>query len=314
MRIISIAAAALLIFAAASYAKVVDKIAVVVNAEVITQGEIESMMQPIYQQYSVVYSKDELAAKTEEARQNITEQLIDEKLLLSEAKRQNIEVTEGEVDERVDETKKRFDSIGDFDAALAEQDLTLSELRQRYKEQLMTKKLIDSRIGSKINITPIEVANYYKKHADEFVQPEEIKLRNILIRLKEDVPVTERLALAKDILRRIHDGGDFAALAIGYSEGPGASDGGLMGYVKKGDLLPEIENVVFAMNEGEVSDIVQTSFGYHIFKVEEKRPEKQMGLSEVRRDVEDAIYRMKIKDKMKGLVQELKKNAYIEFK
>ena len=87
-----------------------------------------------------------------------------------------------------------------------------------------------------------------------------------------------------------------------------------MGYVKKGDLLPEIEKVVFNLKPGETSEVVQSSLGYHIFKVEEKEPSKTLSFQEARRDVEEAIYRSKIDSKMKGWLEGLRKNAYIAFK
>jgi len=188
----------------------------------------------------------------------------------------------------------------------------LKDLRTRYKEQLMTKRLIDQKIGSKIVVTPVELSNYYNSHIDKFMMPEEIKLRNILIKPKEDPK--KALELANNILARLKEGSDFAGLAKVYSEGPNASEGGLMGYVKKGDLLPEIEKVVFELNEQETSGIIQTSVGYHIFKVEEKKASKQMSLSEARNAIEEALFQEKVKEKIKGWIEGLKKNAYIAFK
>ena len=87
-----------------------------------------------------------------------------------------------------------------------------------------------------------------------------------------------------------------------------------MGYIKRGDLLPEIEKAVFVLKPGEVTGIVQTSLGYHIFKVEEKEAPKTLSLSEVRHDVESAVYKSKADAKIKGWLEGLKKNAYIAFK
>jgi parvulin-like peptidyl-prolyl isomerase len=120
--------------------------------------------------------------------------------------------------------------------------------------------------------------------------------------------------LARDILNKLKAGEDFAELAKQYSEGPNASEGGSMGYVKKGDLLPDIESVVFNMKDGEVSDIIHTKLGYHIFKVDERRERQTLGLAEVKREVEEGVYREKVKDKIKDWVGNLKKNAYISFK
>ena len=299
---------------ASSDEELVDKIAVIVNCEIITQGEIDRFTEPIYREYQTLYADDELSARLDEARANIVNQLIDDRLILGEAKRLKIEVDEREVDSRIEDAKKRFESSEQFEKALAEQKVTLSDLRLRYAEQMMTRRLIDQKVGSKITITPVEISEYYNKHMDEYAQSEEAKVRNILIRPKADAAAGEALDLAKEILRRLEEGGDFALLAKEYSEGPYAAEGGLMGYVKRGDLLPELEAVVFDMKEGEISGIVQTSLGYHILKLEERRAERPRDLSEMRHEVEEAIFRDKVKDKIKEWVQGLRKNAYIAFK
>lgn len=296
----------------ASYAEVVDKIVVVINNEVITQGEIDRMLGAIYQEYARTYTGDALKKKMEEAQQKVVEQLIDDRLILSEAKKLNIEISGKDIDARISEVESRFESKEKFEETLAQQHLSLKDLRARYKEQLMTKRLIDQKIGSKIAVTPVELSNYYNSHIDKFMMPAEVKLRNILIKPKEDPK--KDLELANSILARLKEGSDFAELAKVYSQGPNASEGGLMGYVKKGDLLPEIEKVVFELNEQETSGIIQTSVGYHIFKVEEKKASKQMSLSEARNAIEEALFQEKVKEKIKGWVEGLKKNAYIAFK
>lgn len=297
-----------------AHCEVVDKIVVIVNNEIITQREIDRVLMPIYEQYQALYYGDELVKKLDEARKNVIEQLIEDRLILSEAKKLNIEVDERGVEARLADVKKRFGSKEEFEHVLSGQGLTLKDLTTRYLEQMMIRGLIDRKVGSKVTVSPVEINRYYDEHMNEFIQPEGITLRNILIRPKKDLAPEKAIDLAKEILRRIQEGGDFALLAKEYSEGPNASGGGLMGYVKKGDLLPEIESVVFNLKEGELSGIIQTSLGYHIFKVEEKRERKVLSLSEVRADVEEAVFREKVKDRLKGWIETLRKNAYIAFK
>ena len=296
------------------YGAIVDKIVVVVNDEIITNGEIEKAIAPLYEQYRAIYRGNELLAKLEEAKQKVVEQLIEERLILSQAKKLNIEVDEQEVDKRVAETQTRFGSKEEFEKALAVQRISLKDLRSRYREQLMSRRLVDEKVGAKITITPIEASNYYNAHKEEFVLPEEIKLDNILISPAGSLGPEKAAGLAKEIARRLKEGGDFAGLAKVYSEGPGASEGGSMGYVKRGELMPEIEKVVFNMKEGEVSGMIQTHLGYHFFKVEEKKASIVRTYTEVQAEVEEAVFREKIKDKLKGWVEGLKKNAYIAFK
>lgn len=294
---------------------VVDKIVVVVNNEIITQREIDIMLAPIYTQYKTQYKGEELIKKLEEVREDIIKQLIEDRLILSEAKKQNISVEDKEVEFRIDDIKRKMGSERELENMLNQQNLTLNELRARYKEKLMIRKLIDQKVGSKIIITPLEVKNYYNDHKDEFLQPEEINLRQILIKSKEEkAGQEEALRRAREIFKRIKEGCDFGGLAKEYSDGPYAGEGGLMGYVKKGDLMPQIEEIVFNLKDQESSGIIQSALGYHIFKVEDRKARRTKELPEVRQDIEEYLYREKADQKLKGWIDLLAKSAYIEFK
>ena len=296
------------------YGAVVDRIVVVVKNEVITQNEIDRTLAPLYGQIRNSYPDEKMMKRLEEARQSVITQLINEKLIVGEAKKLNVEVSEKEIDARIAEAQRRFASKEMFEQAIAAQRLSVKELRVMFKEQIMAKKLVDGKIGSGVTITPGEVKSYYEKHTSEFVQPEEVKARNILIKINPGVNEQKATELAMDIDKRLKDGGDFSELAKLYSEGPGSADGGAMGFVRRGDMMPEIENVIFGLKEGETSSVLQTSVGYHFFKVDEKRPAKTLSLSEARSLIEDAIFREKANDKMEAWVKSLKKTAYIAFK
>ena len=296
-------------------AAVVDRIVVVVNNEIITQREIDILLIPVYAQYRTAYQGADLIRKLEEAREGIIKQLIEDRLILSEAKKQNITVEDKEIDAKVEEIKKKVGSDRDLEAMLGEQNLTVKELRDRYKEKIMIRKLIDQKVGARIIITPLEVKDYYNEHKDDFLQPEAAALRQILIKPKEG-PAGEEEALARirDVVKRLKEGCDFAALAKEYSQGPNPAEGGMMGYVKKGDLMPKIEDIIFNLREGEVSGIIQSPLGYHIFMVVEKKVRKIKDLQEVRQEVDEYLYREKANQKLRGWIDSLTKNAYIEFK
>lgn len=306
---------ALVSLALLSDAAIVDKIVVVVNNEIITQREVDMILVPIFNEYKNTYKGEELIRKTEEAREAILKQLIEDRLILSEAKKHNITVEQKEVDAKIEEVKRKMGTEADLEAMLNEQNLTIKELAERYREKLMTRKLIDQKVGAKIIITPLEVKNFYMDHREEFIQPEEIKLRSILIRTPGDVIGNKQaLERVQDILKRIKEGCEFEGLAKEYSQGQGASEGGIMGYVKRGDLMPQVENIVFSLGEGQTSGIVQSQLGYHIFKVDEKRVRRNKELSEVKQDIEELMYREKANERLRGWIDSLAKNAYIEFK
>ena len=305
----------LMAFTALTRAAVVDRIVVVVNNEIITQREVDIILAPIYNQYRNMYKGEELIKMLEDVREKILKQLIEDRLIFSEAKKLNITVEEKEIDARIDEIRSKVGSEGELEKMLYEQNLTLNELRVRYKEKIMIRKLIDQKVGAKIIITPLEVKNYYNDNKDSFMQPEEIRLRAILIKpRKEQGGEAGSLQLMRDLMKRLKEGCDFEGLAKEYSDDPAASEGGLMSYVKKGDLMPQIEEIVFNLKEGEMTGIIQSPLGYHIFKVDEKRARHMRELAEVRQDIEEFLYREKASQRLKGWIDSLAKSAYIEFK
>jgi peptidyl-prolyl cis-trans isomerase SurA len=302
-------------FTALSTAEVVDKIVVVVNNEIITQREIDVMLGPVYNQYRNMYKGEELIKMLEDARESILKQLIEDRLIFGEAKKLNITIDEKEIDAKVNEMKSRVGSDKDLESMLNEQNLTLNELRARYREKIMIRKLVDQKVGARIIITPLEVKNYYNENKDSFMQPEEIRLKTILIKpTKERGGESGALQVARDIMKRLKEGCGFEGLAKEYSDAPGAGDDGLMGYVKKGDLMPQVEEIVFNLREGEITDIIQSPIGYHIFKVDEKKIRRMRDLAEVRQDIEEFLYREKASLRLRGWIESLSKSAYIEFK
>jgi len=304
-----------MIYAALSHAVVVDKIVVVVNNEIITQREVDVILGPMYGQYRNMYKGEELIRRLEDVREKILKQLVEDRLILSEAKKQNIVVEEKDVDERIDEITKQVGSERELENMLNGQNLTLNELRARYKEKILIRKLIDRKVGIGIIITPLEVKNYYNEHEEDFLQPEEVSLKSILIKPKKEARgEVSALQLTRDIMKRIKEGCDFDGLAEEYSDLPGASEGGAMAYVKKGDLMPQIEEIVFNLKEGQTSGIVKSPLGYHIFKVDGKKVRRTKELPEVRQNIEEFLYREKASQRLKSWIDSLAKSAYIEFK
>ena len=297
-----------------SKAEVVDKVAVIVNDEIITQGEVDKILYNVYKQFKVQYTEEELEEKIDDARTNLIKTLIEDRLLLSEAKRRNIEVDDKEVDERMNEVRESFKSEEEFRNALQADSITISELESKYKERIMRDKLIDVEIRGKISVSPQEVVEFYKGHKEEFKEPEKIKLRSVLIRVTDDRPREEALKLAQTILMRLEEGGDFTLLAERYSEGPYASSGGDLGWVRSGELMNRIDDVVFTLNDNEISGIIETNLGFHIFKAEDREESRVLDLYEVKDQIEQMIYSQKTNDKLRSWVDRLKENAYIAFR
>ncbi len=303
-----------LLFSVSSRALVVDKIVVVVNEEVITQGDIDRILRPLYQQNKDTLTAEDMAEKLDEARKQLLKRLVNDKLLLAEARRKEIEVEQSEIDAKLDEVKKRFPSEEEFMQAITQENILLSDLEKQYKERIMIDKIIDQEVRWAVAITPNEALTYYDENKKDFNEPKKVKLYSILIRVGENHSGVKAEKLARRILSRLEEGGDFAALANQYSEGPYADSGGDMGWVKENDLMERINELVFSMEINEISGILETPLGFHIFKVEGKAPARTKTYQEVKTRIEEILYRTKVEEKLIKWLDELKENAYIAFR
>lgn len=297
-----------------SSAEIIDKVLAVVNNEVITQSELDRILFPIYTQYSEIYSEEELPEKMDEARQEMILQMIEDKLIIQEAQKEGITVAGKEVDERIAEIKSKFPNEEEFEAALEGQGLNLNILEKRYEEQALMKKIFDKEVKSQIVIVPTEVQEYYKGHISEFEEPETVVLRVITLKVNQPEEKQKVFEKAQNIKKAIGEEKSFEEMAQKFSEDAYAIEGGLMGYVKKGQLMQEIDEKIFALKPGEVSDVIESDLSFRIFKVDEKILPHTSSFEQVREKIQNSIYQEKVKEKFDEWLDKLKKDAYISIK
>ena len=295
-------------------AEVVDKILVVINDEIITQGEIDRIIMPVYEEYRKQYSGTELAERVDQARYNVLQTLIQDKLLLSEARRKKIEVGKSDVEAKIAEVKKRFATDEEFKAALEQENLVVGDLEKKYNERVMIDKLIQSEIGGSISLPPQEIISFYEANKEHFKDPKKIKVRSILIRVSDERSKEDAFKLANEVLARLKDGCNFELMAKTYSDGPYKENGGDMGWVRDGELMEALNDQIFSLEKGNISDTVPTNLGFHIFMAEAIEEPRVKDFSEVKGRIETMLYNQKMQDKLVEFVEELKKNAYIAFK
>jgi len=204
----------------------------------------------------------------------VLDQMISEKLLIQEAKNMGLE-----------------------------EDNDVLEQIKKMAEQILVQALIEREILDKIKVNDEEVLEYYELNKDSFTEKEQVYLYNILIETEEE---------AQDVLEQLKAGGDFSEIAIEKSTGPSAVQGGDLGYLTRGTIIPEIEEVVFALELEELSEIIKTDFGFHILKITEKKPETVKTLEEVKEDIIQTLLPDKQKEAFENLLEELKSKSEIE--
>ncbi len=298
---------------AAFCAEVVERILAVVNDEIVTEQDLQLVLVPVAAQYRTLYTGAELEDKLKEARQEFLSRVIEDKLILSEAKRRQVIVKDEEADEMLSEVRNKFPSRELFLKAIEDQSLTERKLWNRFRDQLMTQKLVNFEVRSKVSVSPGEVAEYYKARPEEFSRGDRVKLQHILVRIGAR-SADEAKAFAESLAAQIEEGKSFEELAKAYSEGAEAKEGGEMGWVDKGQLLGEIDEKIFALSQGEITAPIQSSLGFHLFKVVEREKFSVKPLPEVRDQIQDVLFKDKLKERLDAWIKNLKKNAYISIR
>ncbi|MFN3481104.1 MAG: peptidylprolyl isomerase, partial [Thermodesulfovibrionales bacterium] len=195
--------------------------------------------------------------------------------------------------------------------------------RPDIKEQieLMTNDLLASQyllkeVVGKINVTEEDISLYYKAHLEEFRTPEMVRARHILVKVEKSAQEDDKKKAKdkiEDILKKLKAGEDFAKLASEFSDDPGSKNkGGDLGFFPKGRMVPDFEKVAFSLKPNEVSDIVETPFGYHIIKIEEKKESVQEPLEKVKDKVREKVFADLRKARVDEFVEKAMKDAGVE--
>ena len=295
-------------------AQIVNKVIAVINNEVITQQDVDRLLSVLYAQYVHEYKGDELLEKMEEVRKDILKRMIEDKLILSRAKELDIKVAEKEIKEKLELVKGGFARERDFLDTLDAQGVTLANLKDRYRDQILIKKIVDWEIKTRVTVLPSEITEYYEAHREQFKQGEKYRVRHILVKADNTVAFVLSKIEIRNVYNKLVKGKDFSELARKYSEGPNKDQGGDMGYIGPGEMLDELDTAIFKLKPGEYSDIIKTNIGYHIVKVEDIAHSGYLSLEQVQKNIKAFIFQRKFQKKLTEWLAELSKNAYISLK
>ncbi len=296
--------------------QLLDQVVAVVNEDPITQSELDMLLRPIYETYKSEYQGQDLYRKLTEARRKLLSQLIEDRLVYQEAKKREVKVDEPDIERRVEKFKSRFKTPQEMEEVLKRQGMTLTFIRDRFRRQAMIENLQDQEVRARVIVSPAEVEIYYNEHPDQFSSADSLKLRSITLKKSEEAK--EKGMKDEDAWRKIEGmrkkvlgGAAFSDLAKQASEDSHAPEGGLTGWVEKGDMIPEIDQVIFNQKPGTVSEIIETQMGYHLFWVEEKKPGQKRTLEQARDEIHSFIYRQKSEVRFEEWLNELKQTAYV---
>lgn len=288
----------------------------VVNGRSITKQEVDRQEQEVRNELLAKRSPMELEGHDEEIRKRATDKVIDRVLLEVAAEREGIRIPPEDVESQLAQLMSNFPSEMVFDEQLAQNGFTRDSFRKQLEVSLGITVLVDKHVGVVAEPDEDECKKYYDENLLQFWSPELVKASHILLRVEEtdseSEKVTKRLRL-EGILEEARQGGDFAELAEMYSEGPSAPKGGDLGFFKRGTMVKPFEEAAFALEIGEVSGVVETSFGFHIIKVTDRQTESYTPFDEVKKGIGELITKQRYNKELTRYISGLREAAEIEY-
>ena len=313
---------------------VVEEIIARVNNEIITRTEYirsrDQLKQEVQQQDAA--NADRAFA---EKQRDVLRDLIDQQLLLQKGKDLGI-TGDTELIKRLDEMRKQMNlaTMEELEKAAEAQGASYEDFKQNLRNQIVTQRVIGQEVGSHLAMNKDDVKKFYDQHRAEMERPEEVRLSEILIAPKtpaqpaaapdvkpappleaeSEAALAAAQAKAQDLLDQIHKGAKFADLAKKYSDGPSAKDGGDLSSFKRGTLSKELEDKVFALKAGEVTDVIRTKQGYVILQASEHQIAGVPTLKEAEPRIQDALYMQKLQPALRAFLTTLREEAFIDIK
>ena len=315
--LVSFALGATIFLATSAWSKPVKKaeeVAAIVNGEPIVtaavQGEIKGILGRLQEQ-----GRKPSDAEMASLRESVLDKMIKLELLSQEGKKAGIAISAADIDNELKGYKKGFADDKAFAKALGEAGITEAELRKQIGKNLAIQKFIDTKFKGKVQVTEQEAKDFYNKNQDKFKQPEMVHARHILIAAKETEPKADKdrkRAKLVQIKKQLKDGGNFADLAKQFSDCPSKARGGDLGFFPRGQMVKPFDQAVFKMMPGDVSDIVETEFGYHLIKLEEKKPAKTVSFDEAKAKITAYLTQEKVTNNIEAFLAEAHKKATIK--
>ena len=283
-----------------------------VNGEVISKGDLEEAMTQLQARAGQPIPADQ----RDKIVRGILDQLIAFRLLRQESTSRKVTVPDAAIEARITEIKSQFKSEEAFAQVLAEQKMTAEGLRANLLEGMRIDQMIDAEVNARAAVTPQQVEAFYTGNPGEFQRAERIHARHILIRVAPDADAaTKEQARTKvaGLLTQARAGGDFAALAKQHSEDPGSGPtGGDLGFFERGQMVGPFDEAAFLLMPGQTSEIVETQFGFHIIRLEEKQAAGAVPLNEVRPQIEQFLQGRNREEQAQAFIDALRAKGTIE--
>ena len=295
-------------------AQAVDGYAAVVNERVITMGDVLDYIQPNILQLRDSYAGEELERRREEAYQTGLNLLIEQALIVEEFGKQGGSIPDRLINDRINGVIfEQFDNDrARFLAALAEEQITLEEWRERIRERLIVNALRQQEVNERVQVTPEALRRAFEQNRAKYDQPGQIKLN--MITLRKDRAADEQSAREQAVMirGRILAGESFSKLAEEFSHDPKAANGGAWGWIKPDDLRAELKGALEYLKDGELSEVLDTPEAFYLAQIEERKAPHVATLEELRPELEKEVRRTESDRLYRAWIERLKRKHAVQ--
>ncbi len=291
-----------------------NKDVALVNGEPIPRSELDRAVALAVQRSQKMGQPMDPSQLTK-IKEDILNRLIGGELLYQQSVKEGITVSEKELDEKFQQWKKGFPSEEEFKKSLTQWNVDEATMKRDLTKAMNIEAFVKKKFADKTTVPESEVKAYYEGNPQYFQKPEQVRASHILIKVAPDAKEEDKaaaMARIKDVQKKLKEGAKFDALAKEYSECPSKDKGGDLGYFGRGQMVKPFEEIAFSTKPGEVTDIVETQFGYHLIEVVDVQPATVVPFSEVQERIAKFLEQQKIQEEMFKYIEELKKSAKIE--
>jgi peptidyl-prolyl cis-trans isomerase SurA len=288
----------------AGAADIRDRIVAVVNSEVITLSELEEEVGEVKLQAEKRFRGAELDQRLRQIDFMGLNRMIERKLQLQIAKRRGIKVGDDEVKDAVARLQRVGETINENDPK------EMAVIR----DQLTTMRLVNQQVRAGLTASDEDVLRFYQQHKDRFMLPPEVRISQILVALSAGSEMLIVREKAQQIYALLKKGERFEELAAKYSDGPEGRRGGSLGYIKPGDMLPQIQKAIERLDNGTVAEPVASPIGMHILRVDDRKPPQFRPYEEVKEDIRNVVLQLKSEEAYLEWIKDQKDHNYVEIR
>jgi peptidyl-prolyl cis-trans isomerase SurA len=306
-------------------AEVIEQVLVKVNGEIVSKSDFEKRQVEALGRRPEFANASPSSLELQKAVAELTPDLIlevDELLLIQRGRELNFSLGDAQFKSIVDDIRKQNNLADDaqFQAALKSEGMTLADLRRNIERNMMISQVQSSEVTQKLSATDEEARAYFETHRTEFTTPSEVMLREILI----EVPASDRgvnvaqddaaKAKAEEVRQRLLKGEPFARLAAEESAASSKANGGLIGPIHIDELAPQFQELLSKLKVGDLTDIIRTTRGYQILKLESRTEVKGRSFDEARNDIGRRVMEGKARAATQKYLDELRAQADIKWR